>query len=308
MIKQIKILIIFFYFLTIEVGALENKIILKINNNIITSLDIYDEVNYLKYFNKKLSGVNDDEIYQIAFQSLTRSEIKKIEVKKNFNDINLLNTNYLNDIIEKTFKSFNIDNLSDFKNDLANNKVDYKKYEEKLKIDILWNQIIFNKFSNKVSINEKELREKILSQKIKTKSFNLSEIVFQINKANDLDDTYFLIKKDIENIGFENAAIKYSISKTSDNGGKLGWVEETLLDKKIIKELDIMSINTITNPIKISSGFVILKKNDVKEEEKKINIDFELTKLINFEKEKQLNNFSNLYFNKIKNDQIINVQ
>ena len=308
MIKQIKILIIFFYFLTIEVGALENKIILKINNNIITSLDIYDEINYLKYFNKKLSGVNDDEIYQIAFQSLTRSEIKKIEVKKNFNDINLLNTNYLNDIIEKTFKSFNIDNLSDFKNDLANNKVDYKKYEEKLKIDILWNQIIFNKFSNKVSINEKELREKILSQKIKTKSFNLSEIVFQINKTNDLDDTYSLIKKDIENIGFENAAIKYSISKTSDNGGKLGWVEETLLDKKIIKELDIMSINTITNPIKISSGFVILKKNDVKEEEKKINTDFELTKLINFEKEKQLNNFSNLYFNKIKNDQIINVQ
>lgn len=308
MIKQIKILIIFFYFLTIEVGALENKIILKINNNIITSLDIYDEVNYLKYFNKKLSGVNDDEIYQIAFQSLTRSEIKKIEVKKNFNDINLLNTNYLSDIIEKTFKSFNIGNLSDFKNDLANNKVDYKKYEEKLKIDILWNQIIFDKFSNKVSINEKDLREKILSQKIKTKSFNLSEIVFQINKTNDLDNRYFLIKKDIENFGFENAAIKYSISKTADNGGKLGWVEETLLDKKIIKELDMMSINTITNPIKISSGFVILKKNDVKEEEKKIDIDIELTKLINFEKEKQLNSFSNLYFNKIKNDQIINVQ
>ena len=308
MIKQIKILIIFFYFLTIEVGALENKIILKINNNIITSLDIYDEINYLKYFNKKLSGVNDDEIYQIAFQSLTRSEIKKIEVKKNFNDINLLNTNYLKDIIEKTFKSFNIDNLSDFKNDLANNKVDYKKYEEKLKIDILWNQIIFDKFSNKVSINERDLREKILSQKIKTKTFNLSEIVFQINKTNDLDNTYFLIKKDIENIGFENAAIKYSISKTGDNGGKLGWVEETLLDKKIIKELNMMSINTITNPIKISSGFVILKKNDVKEEEKKINIDIELNKLINFEKEKQLNNFSNLYFNKIKNDQIINVQ
>ena len=268
MIKQIKILIIFFYFLTIEVGALENKIILKINNNIITSLDIYDEVNYLKYFNKKLSGVNDDEIYQIAFQSLTRSEIKKIEVKKNFNDINLLNTNYLNDIIEKTFKSFNIDNLSDFKNDLANNNLDYKKYEEKLKIDILWNQIIFDKYSNKISINEKELREKISKQKTRTKYFNLSEIVFQISKSNDLDNTYSLIKKDIENIGFENAAIKYSISKTSDNGGKLGWVEETLLDKKLTEKLEMMSTNTITNPIKVSSGFLILKKTISKKKKK----------------------------------------
>ena len=303
--KQIKIFIIFFCFIVTEVYAIENKVIAKVNNNIITTLDIFDEINNLKFFNKNLNRINDEEIYQIALQSLVRYEIKKNEILKNFKKIELLDNDYLNSFIERTYKSLNINNLLDFKNYLADNKVDYKKYEQRLIIDILWNQIIFSKFSNKVSINENKLKEKILKQKIMTKSFDLSEIIFQIDKINDLNNTYTLIKKDIENIGFESAAIKYSISGSANNGGELGWVNEALLDNTLIKELNSIPINAITSPIRISSGFLILKKNNQKEEEKKSNLEEELSKLINLEKEKQLKNFSNLYFNKIKNDQKI---
>jgi peptidyl-prolyl cis-trans isomerase SurA len=306
MIKQFKIFIILFYVIVNEVYAIENRIIIKVNNNIITSIDIFNEMNDLRFFNKNLNEINDEEIYQIALQSLIRNEIKKNEIIKNFNKIELLDRNYLNNFIERTYKSLNINNLLDFKNYLADNKVDYKKYEQKLIIDILWNQIIFTKFENKISINEKQLKEKILKQKKKTKSFNLSEIVFQIESTNDLDNTYSLIKKDIENIGFESAVIKYSISKTANIAGELGWVNEALLDNSLVKELASIPINAITSPIKISGGFLILKKNDTKEEEKEIILEDELSKLINFEKEKQLNSFSNLYFNKIKNDQKIN--
>jgi len=306
MIKQFKIFIILFYVIVNEVYAIENRIIIKVNNNIITSIDIFNEMNDLRFFNKNLNEINDEEIYQIALQSLIRNEIKKNEIIKNFNKIELLDRNYLNNFIERTYKSLNINNLLDFKNYLADNKVDYKKYEEKLIIDILWNQIIFTKFENRISINEKQLKKKILKQKKKTKSFNLSEIVFQIESTNDLDNTYSLIKKDIENIGFESAVIKYSISKTANIAGELGWVNEALLDNSLVKELASIPINAITSPIKISGGFLILKKNDTKEEEKEIILEDELSKLINFEKEKQLNSFSNLYFNKIKNDQKIN--
>jgi len=306
MIKQFKIFIILFYVIVSEVYAIENRIIVKVNNNIITSIDIFNEMNNLRFFKKNLNEINDEEIYQIALQSLIRNEIKKNEIIKNFNKIELLDRNYLNNFIERTYKSLNINNLLDFKNYLADNKVDYKKYEQKLIIDILWNQIIFTKFENKISINEKQLKEKILKQKKKTKSFNLSEIVFQIESTNDLDNTYSLIKKDIENIGFESAVIKYSISKTANIAGELGWVNEALLDNSLVKELASIPINAITSPIKISGGFLILKKNDTKEEEKEIILEDELSKLINFEKEKQLNSFSNLYFNKIKNDQKIN--
>ena len=86
----------------------------------------------------------------------------------------------------------------------------------------------------------------------------------------------------------------------------VGWVKEALLDNILIKELNSIPINAITSPIRISSGFLILKKNNQKEEEKETNLEEELTKLINLEKEKQLKSFSNLYFNKIKNDQKIN--
>ena len=303
--KQIKIFIIFFCFIIAEVYAIENKVIAKVDNNIITTLDVFDEINNLKFFNKNLNKINDEEIYQISLQSLIRQEIKKNEILKNFKKIELIDNDYLNSFIEGTYKSLNINNLLDFKNYLADNKVDYKKYEQKLIIDILWNQIIFTKFENRISINEKQLKEKILKQKIKTKSFNLSEIVFQIENTNDLDNTYSLIKKDIENIGFESAVIKYSISRTANIAGELGWVNEALLDNSLVKELDSIPINAITSPIKISGGFLILKKNDTKEEEEKIILEDELSKLINFEKEKQLNSFSNLYFNKIKNDQKI---
>ena len=305
MIKQFKIFIILFYLIFNEVYAIENRIIVKVNNNIITSIDIFNEINNLKFFNKKLNEINDEDVYQIALQSVIRNEIKKNEILKNFNKIELSDRNYLNNFIERTYKSLNINNLLDFKNYLADNKVDYKKYEQKLIIDILWNQIIFTKFENRISINEKQLKEKILKQKIKTKSFNLSEIVFQIENTNDLDNTYSLIKKDVENIGFESAVIKYSISRTANTAGELGWVNEALLDNSLVKELDSIPINAITSPIKISGGFLILKKNDTKEEEEKIILEDELSKLINFEKEKQLNSFSNLYFNKIKNDQKI---
>ena len=306
MIKQFKIFIILFYVIVNEVYAIENRIIIKVNNNIITSIDIFNEMNNLRFFKKNLNEINDEEIYQIALQSLIRNEIKKNEIIKNFNKIELLDRSYLNNFIERTYKSLNINNLLDFKNHLADNKVDYKKYEQRLIIDILWNQIIFTKFENRISINEKQLKEKILKQKIKTKSFNLSEIVFQIENTNDLDNTYSLIKKDIENIGFESAVIKYSISRTANIAGELGWVNEALLDNSLVKELASIPINAITSPIKISGGFLILKKNDTKEEEKEIILEDELSKLINFEKEKQLNSFSNLYFNKIKNDQKIN--
>jgi len=306
MIKQFKIFIILFYVIVSEVYAIENRIIVKVNNNIITSIDIFNEMNNLRFFKKNLNEINDEEIYQIALQSLIRNEIKKNEIIKNFNKIELLDRNYLNNFIERTYKSLNINNLLDFKNYLADNKVDYKKYEQRLIIDILWNQIIFSKFSNKISINENKLKEKILKQKIMTKSFDLSEIIFQIDKINDLNNTYTLIKKDIENIGFESAAIKYSISGSANNGGELGWVNEALLDNILIKELNSIPINAITSPIRISSGFLILKKNNQKEEEKETNLEEELTKFINLEKEKQLKSFSNLYFNKIKNDQKIN--
>ena len=302
-----KLQILFFLILiSFNVNSFENKIILKIDNDIITSLDILEEINNLKFFNQNLKEIDKEEIYQISLNSLINYKIKKQEVLKYFNKIVVENEDYIKSIIENNAKKLNFKNISDFKKVLKEKNINFDYYEEKIKVNILWNQIIYSKYNNQLVVNEFELKEKIKRQIDNKKAFNLSEIVFQIENLDDLKDTYETIKSDINKLGFQNAVLKYSVSNTSNEGGDLGWVDETLINNKILEELKAMSIGSITNPIRIPSGFLILKVKDVKKIETDLDIDQEVKRLINYEKEKQLDSYASMYFNKIKKNVKIN--
>jgi len=304
--KISKFLIIFLLIIFNNVIAIENKIILKVNNDIITSLDVFEEINRLKFFNKNLNQLKKEEVYQISLQSILKYKIKKNEVTKYFKEIKIDNKDYLNTLIENTYKNFGFKNLIDFKEELKNNKISYELFLEKLKVDILWNQIIFVKYSDKIIINENDLKNQILNQSTFITSFEIKEIVFNVTNVNDLDSVYQQIKKDINELGFENAAIKHSISNTAKSGGNIGWVDENQLNKEIREKLNEIPTGSISNPIRIPSGFVILKKIDVKKVDNKLDFDQELSKLINYQKQTQLENYSNIYFNKVKKDTEIN--
>jgi peptidyl-prolyl cis-trans isomerase SurA len=306
MIKKLKVLIILIYFIASQAYALENKIILKVDNDIITSLDIFEEIKTLKFFNENLNQISNEEIYKIGLESLLNHKIKKNEVLVNFGNLNLKNEDYLKALIENTYKKKGYKNLREFKDKLNNKGINFNYYEEKIKTNILWGQIIYSKYSNKIIVDENDLLEKIKNQKNLNRSFNLSEIVFQIENINELDTKYQLIKSDIEKIGFENSILKYSQNISSDNNGQLGWVDEKFINKNIQDQLDNIAIGAITKPIRIPSGFLILKKNDVKTIEQEIDIEEELKKLVNYERDKLLNNYSNIYFNKVKNNLNIN--
>jgi peptidyl-prolyl cis-trans isomerase SurA len=300
------LILLFLILISFNAHSLENKIILKIDNDIITSLDVFEEINNLKFFNQNLNNINNEEIYQIGLNSLINYKIKKKEVLKYFNKIEIENEDYIKSIIANNAEKLNFKNISDFKKVLKEKSINFEDYEEKIKVNLLWNQIIYSKYNSQLVVNETELKEKIKIQNNNKKAFNLGEIVFQIENLDDLKDTYETIKSDITELGFQNAALKYSVSNTSDAGGNLGWVDETLINNKILEELKAISIGSITNPIRIPSGFLILKVNDVKKIETNLDIDQEVKKLINYEKEKQLNNYASIYFNKIKNNAKIN--
>jgi len=306
MIKKLKVLIILIYFIASQAYALENKIILKVDNDIITSLDIFEEIKTLKFFNENLNQISKEEIYKIGLESLLNHKIKKNEVLVNFGNLNLKNEDYLKALIENTYKKKGYKNLREFKDKLNNKGINFNYYEEKIKTNILWGQIVYSKYSNKIIVDENDLLEKIKNQKNLNRSFNLSEIVFQIENINELDTKYQLIKSDIEKIGFENSILKYSQNISSDNNGQLGWVDEKFINKNIQDQLDNIAIGAITKPIRIPGGFLILKKNDVKTIEQEIDIEEELKKLVNYERDKLLNNYSNIYFNKVKNNLNIN--
>ena len=128
----------------------------------------------------------------------------------------------------------------------------------------------------------------------------LSEISFEVSNLNDLDNKYKEISDVIDNKGFDFAALKFSVSETSKFGGKLDWINENSLNKQIKDAIKDLKINDFTKPINASSGFLILKINDVKSTQIEVSVEDELKKLTNYEKNNQLNQYSKIYFNKVK--------
>ena len=306
MIKYLKIALIIFL-LTFSKGlTIENKIILKIDNEIITTLDVYKEITNIRFFNKNLKNLSDEEIYQISIQSLIKYKIKKNEISKKFKIVEIQNKDYLDQLIEKTFKDLGFQNLQNFKNELIKREISFENFEEKLKIEILWNQLIFSTYYNKLVIDEEKLKRQINNIDKTVKSFNLNEIIFNVESIEEIETKYNSILNDIQKLGFEGAALKHSISNSSINGGNLGWIDEKNIGKQILDQINKINIKSITKPIRISSGFLILQKFDEREIQKNLDSEEELKKLIDYEKNQQLNNYSNLYYNKIKKNIKIN--
>ena len=307
MFKNLKIITLFLLLIFPKSFAIENKIILKINNEIITSLDILDEIKYLGFFNKNIAELKNDEVNQIALQSIIRFKNKKNEIDKNFKNQNF-DREYLDLSIENTYKNLGFKNLEDFKKALLGKNISYTDFENKIKTNFLWNQLIYLKYKDSIVINENELKDELKNNKNIKKSFYLNEIVYQVENLNEITNLYNQIQEDISKIGFKNSVIKYSISKSAENGGSLGWIDEKMINKEILNQLNAIPVNSITKPIRISGGVLVLQKADEKEEKIEININDELTKLIRFKTEQQLSNYSNLYYNKITKDLKIETQ
>ena len=296
-----QLLIIIFYFLLIGYSnSLENKIEFKVNNEIITTIDINKEIKLLTSLNPKLLELDKRKILKVSTDSLIKEKIKKIEIKKFKKEIKI-DDKYLSKIIENTYKKINLSSEEEFINFLKNKNLKFEEFKTKLTIETLWNEIIFVKFRSKVKIDKNKIKlelNKLNNEDFKT--YDLSEILFNVNENENLDEKYQLIVNEIRKKGFENAALINSISSSAKLGGKLGWVEETALNENLNKIVSELNINEFSNPYVIPGGFLILKLNNVKKTKKKINIEKELKKIVNIRSNEQLNQFSNIYFNKIK--------
>ena len=298
--KLILIYLAFIFFIYSSSSfSIENKILVKIDNQIITSLDVKNEYKYLIALNPNLKNSKKEDIFQLSKRSIISERIKKIEIEKNFNNPQIPEK-FLDIILQNVYLKIGIENINDFKKYLALNDIDFENVKNKLEIEALWNELILIKFSSKVNINEKNLRKKIQQNNKFSKSYLLSEISFEVSNLNDLDSKYTEISDVINNKGFDFAALKYSVSATSKVGGKLDWINENSLNKQIKNEIKNLRINDFTKPINVSSGFLILKINDIKNTQIEVDLEDELKKLTNFEKNNQLNQYSKIYFNKVK--------
>ena len=304
--KLVFLFTIIILFFQSSIFSFENKILLKIDNEIITSVDVLNEMNFLKIMNKKINEISEQEIYQISINSLIKEKIKKIEVLKNY-ETTEIDKKFMKNLIESTYQNLGFNNFEVFQSFLNDNNINFEEMKDRIAIDALWNEIIFFKFSKKVKIDKEKLKEQIVKKNNQMiKSYLLSEIVFNLDNELSLDEKYNQIKDSIISKGFENTALLFSISNTSNSGGDLGWINENSLSLKLQREISKLNVGELTKPITIPGGFLILQLNNLKEIENKIDIDKELEKLITKETNQQLNQYSNIYFNKIKKEIKIN--
>ena len=293
---------VLFLFIGINNSFSASKIFIKvkIDNEIITNHDILKESKYLKLINPDLLKLNENEILNISKNSLINQIIKKKEIEK-YLDLEKRHP-LVEKVLEDLFKGRNFKNLDEFKNNLNyENNYTIKEIKKKLQIELYWNELIYTRYKNSININEENLLKKIKEKKDKNKvEFLLSEIFFSKQKNISLNEQIMQIQKSIESKGFNNTANIFSLSQSSKYGGKIGWVDQNNLSKAIFAELNKIKIGEYTNTIKVGNNYLILKIEDKRTTKIFINEEKQLKEMINFETNRQLNQYSNIYFNKAK--------
>ena len=279
-------------------------IVYKIDNEIITNIDIEKEYQYLSTLNTQLKDLDKNQVLEISKESALREKIKKIELSKYFeinttvmdNDINI------NFYLKNFYQTLGVKNLSEFEIYLNNNNLTIDYIKEKIRIEILWNQLVYKKYISQVNVDKKNLKKQLkkIVNKKENKIYSLSEIVFEKENNITLEKKLDNISKSIVEIGFKNTANIYSISDSSKFGGKIGWLEEEKLSKKIIQELKSLTTGQYSAPIQTGGAFLILKIEEIKYEKKSIDEEAEIKKMIEFETGRQLDQFSKIFYNKVK--------
>ena len=301
----LSLILIFFFLATNYLEANEIYIVSKVNNQIITNGDVQNEIKYLKLLNPSIKKMQKKELFFLSKNSLIREKIKEIEIKKYYN----LDNNYpfVNKLVDRFINKLNLETLDQLKIVLRDNGLNYEDVLIKIKIESLWNNLIFKKYVNQVKINEEKIKSDLKQKDIKSvyKKYSISEILFNPKSNSDYENYYNKIKESIIKNGFANTALKFSISETSKYGGKIGFIREDRLDINILKELKKINIGETTYIIKKNSGYLILKLDDIHEEKLKFDFEKEYKKKIDIERNKKFNQFSLIYFNKVKSNILI---
>lgn len=300
----VTILVIFFStILKFAALANENKILLKVNNEIITSIDILNEISYLRSLNEKISSLENKELIEIARNSLIKHKIKKITLSKVVEKIEI-NDDDFKRILISSYSITGYTQIDEITNHLKKYNIKPNLIRNKMTINAIWNQFIYDKYKKNIKIDINKLKQDILKNENQTE-YRLSEIVFDLKEKQTINEKFSIIESAIEKNGFENSALTYSISETSTVGGDIGWINENSIDKKILDKIAKLEINNHTTPLVIPGGYLILRLNDKRISKRNIKLEDELKKIIRIKTNEQLNQFSNIFLNKAKKDIVI---
>ncbi len=293
------LIFIFSFFIINDVYANKIEILYKVENYPITNKDIEKEINYLIMLNDQLKTINERELIQYATKSIIKEKVKKNEILKNFQFGG--NESLVQDQIKFLMDNLKL-NQSEFESLLNSLDMSKNYLNEKIEIELMWNKLIYSIYKDKLVINEIEIKKKLKDDLANPSNFLdeylLYEILFTPSKISDLDSIKLKIEKSIEEIGFENTANVLSEAPSSKLGGKIGWVKENQLTKEVLNNLKNLKIGDYTSPINIPGGQLFLFLKDKKKSKLNLSFDEELRKIILAEQNRQLDQYSSIYYKK----------
>lgn len=301
----ITVIVIFFSsVIKFSVLANENKILLKVNNELITTIDVLNEIRYLKSINKNITDLDDDKLIEIARNSLIKEKIKKIVLIPIIEKIEINDKDYERVLISN-YSTTGYKKTNEIHDHLKKFGINPDLIRYKMTLNAIWSQFIYDKYSKNIKIDIDKLKQNIQKDENQTE-YLLSEILFNLSEKQTLDEKFSIIENEIQKNSFENASLIYSISETSTTGGNIGWINENSINKKILEEIKKLDINDYTRPFVIPGGYLVLKLNEKKITKRKVKIQEELSKIIQIKTNEQLNQFSNIFLSKVKKDIVIN--
>ena len=304
----IKIIILFFIFIYANRSIANTvNIIYTVDNNPITNVEINNEITYLKLLSKELQNMDDESLVMYASKSIIREKIKEIEILKYFKFG--LNDEVVNQNLSRLISSLGIKDISEFEKEIKNLNLSKEYIKKKIEIEILWNQIIFNKYKNKLSIDENKiknnLKERLNNEKNEIEEYYLFEILFSPSTTSKIKEELEKIKNSINEIGFENTARVFSTSASSSNGGDIGWIQKNQLSKQIASKIENLENSEVSDVIDVPGGKLIIMLKDKRKLKVKVSFDEEFKKALMMERNKQLNRFSTIYFKKVELNTVI---
>jgi len=301
-------LIFFFYNVNNVYSSLNNQILVKVGKEIITSYELENKIKMIIFFSKQeLNQQNINNAKRSALKLLIDTKIMLQELKKYKFDLD--ETKY-NDYLIKTAAQLNLKNKSEIKNLFELNEIDYNLYLEEIKINLAWQQLIYQLFSSKVSIDEDQIineLEKIINEKKSIEEFELSEIEIEFSDISAKPQLVNKVKNSINNIGFEKTASQLSIAESSTNKGKIGWVNSESLSENIKNILKKIQIGEFSPPIIIANRILFLKINDKRQISNLENVNLDKIKksIIDSRTNQMFKMYSKNYLTKTKNFTIV---
>ena len=307
--KSITKILFFFIFFIYSNNSSSNTItiIYTVDNNPITNVEINNEIIYLKLLSEELRNMDNEALVVYAAKSILREKIKEIEVLKYFKFG--LNNEVVNQNLIELISSLGIKDISEFETKIKNLNLTKEFVKKKIEIEILWNQIIFNKYKDKLSIDEEKIKKNLIESlknlKDEVEEYYLYEILFSPTSTSKIEEDQEKIKKSISEIGFENTARIFSISTSATNGGSIGWIKKSQLSKQLMNKLENLDNLEISDLIDVPGGKLIIMIKDRRKSKVKISFEEEYKKALMMERNKQLNQFSSIYFKKVELNTVI---